>query len=174
MSGESLQSLLAARRQVLEAQRAERMVLPIPGYEKLLAGRYRQLPFEEKAKIARRHEQIGEDGGESDEIAAAADLLINACEDLLQVTGVGEDGKPQYTSLGKKWIPADIAELFGVEAQPTARLTLMSVLDSDAIIQHLGDYHRASLAISAEGDEVVMGEAVPSGEGSPTLPPAGQ
>lgn len=163
VSGESLQALLAARRQELEAKRAERMVLPVPGYEKLLAGRYRQLPFEERAKIARAHGSIEDDVAE--EVAAAADLLMRACEDLLQINGTGEDGKPVYASLGKTWTSDAISELFGVEAQPSARQTLLTVLDSDQIISLVGAYHSASVAISAEGDEAVQGEAEPSAEG---------
>jgi hypothetical protein len=163
MSGESLQTLLAARRQELESRRAEKMVLAVPGYEKLLAVRCVQLPFEEKARIARSHS--GLEDNESEEVAAAADLLIRACEDLLQVTGVDEAGKATYESLGKKWTSDSISELFGVDPQPTVRATLLSVLNSDQIVRMLADYHNQSEAINAEGDEVVQGEAVPSVEG---------
>lgn len=164
---QSLRDYLAGRRQERQDKRTRRMVLPIVGYEQRLAGRYKILGFDEKRDIQHRHEKIGEAGDGQVLVNASADLIINSCEDLLEVTGVDEAGKPTYVSLGKRWMAPDVAELFGVEVTPqtTAIQALRLVLDPDQVMQHFGRIRAETEAILLEVEEESQGEAQPSVEG---------
>lgn len=162
---ESIADILAQRRAQLANKRAKEMTIPVPGYEDVLACRYRQLPAEEKLDIVHRHEGVGSDG--ANEIAAAADVLINACIELVKVTGKDDAGELQYEGLGYRWTADGVVALFKVELpeNATARQAIRAVLDGEDILTHLSDYHFARIKILNEGDELVQGESEPSVEG---------
>lgn len=162
---ESLADILAQRRAQLVTRRAKTLTIPVPGYEDLIACHYRQLPAEEKLDIVHRHDGIGSDA--TNEIAAGADLLINACIELVQPTEKDASGEMQYEGLGHKWNAQGVAALFKVElpADATARQAIRAVLDGEDILSHVGAYHIARMRVLNEGDEVVQGGAEPSVEG---------
>lgn len=161
---DSLASRVAARREQIIAGRSAKFVLPIPGYTGLLAARYRPLSYEVKRKIQLRHEKIGEDA--ADEVAASADLLINACVEVLEVTGSGPDGET-YETISQGWSAQVIASTFALDLEPTttARTALIMALGSDDVMAHFGQYARASDQILAAAEEGAQGESEPSQEG---------
>jgi hypothetical protein len=184
---QSLQDYLKAKREARARKRATRMVIAVTGYEDRFAARYKILEFDEKRDIQSRHDTIGEVGNDGSALVnASADFILNACEDLMEITskeitGTDAAGKPieklTCQSLGKQWIAPDIADLFGVTIAPgvtTAREALKLVLDPDQIMAHFGAITREAAAIMAEVSAEGQGEGQPSGEGSPTSPPAAQ
>ena len=165
---QSLKDYLAAKRAERAGKRATRMVIPVVGYEERFAGRYKILEFDEKRDIQSRHDSIGEVGNDGAALVnASADFIINACVDLLEITGKDEAGKSTYQQLGKRWMAPDIADLFGVQITPqtTAREALKMVLDPDQIMEHFGAITTAADAIMAEVSVEGQGEAQPSVEG---------
>ncbi len=166
MSG-SLEDRVAARREERQRARASLLIIPVPGYKDLLAARYRVLQWEEKMDIVRRHKGLlnSEDGplggNTTDTVATAADMLIAACEEILEVSGKDDNGKPLYRSLGQRWTAPMILETFRLPLPPeaTVRHALIVALGSEEIIDHFGDYTRECDAILAEGDAVAQGEA---------------
>lgn len=162
---DSLAARVAARREQRVASRSAKFILPIPGYKDLLAARYKPLSFEQKRKIQLRHDGIGEDA--DDEVAASADLLINACVEVLEITGSTETGEPSYETISGGWSAGVIASTFGLDIAPqmTARAALIMALGSDDVMEHFGQYAQAADAILADGEEAAQGEAKPSEEG---------
>lgn len=178
MSEQSLQEYLAAKRSENQRKQSTRMTVPVPGYEERLAGRYKILDFETKRDIQQRHDNIGEQGDGVELVNASADLIVNACEDLLEITDPGDPEadppvKASYQSLGKQWTAPDVAELFGAEITPgqggtTAIQALKLVLTGEQIMTHFGRIRAESEAILAEAKAAAAGESQPSVEGSPT------
>lgn len=163
---DSLAARVAARREERVAKRSAKFVLTVPGFRDLLAARYRPLDFEAKRKVQLRHEGIGEDA--ADEVAAGADLLINACEEVLEITGVGEDGQPTYESLSRGWSAPVVRDVFGLSDLPegaTVRQALILALGSDAVMTHFGEYAQEADRILLDGEDVAVGESRPSAEG---------
>jgi hypothetical protein len=161
----SLEDKIAQRRRDREQKRKTVLTIPIPGYEDLFAASYKRLTFEQKRTISYRHENVGSDA--TDEVGFAADLLQNACTDLLEVVGENPDGSKQYRSLGVKWITASIIKLFQIElpATATARTALMAAFDSEDLMDHFGRYTRESNALDEDDQKELPGESVPSVEG---------
>lgn len=161
----SLSSRIAARRAERDRKRKELLTIPVNGYEDLFAAIYRRLPFEERGDVAKKHPGIGDDT--TDEVGAAADTLINACQDVLEVVGKDEQGKPMYQSLGKRWTSSSIAELFELELAPktTARQAMLTAFDSDDLMDHFLEYVRQMGLIDAQDTEELPGESEPSVEG---------
>lgn len=160
MSELSLRDKLAAQRKRLEQAREVRLTIPVVGYRKLIAARYRVLTFEEKQTIVNRHQGAVD---KPDETApAAADMLINACEELMEVTGEGS-----YSGTGQRWTAAAIRDLFGADLPEgaTARQALMSVLDSEQVLEHFGEYILTLKEMQDEVDGELLGESEPSVEG---------
>lgn len=161
MSGETLAGRVAARREQRVARLAARFVLPVPGFEDLLACRYRPLSFEEKRAIALRHDRVGEDAEQ--EVAAAADLLVTACVEVL----AAEDGA--MTPLSSGWTAALVRDMFGLGDEApegaTVRQALIAALGSDGVMECFGAYHRRADEIVAAGEDAAVGESKPSVEG---------
>jgi hypothetical protein len=173
MSELSLRDYLKAQREDRIHRKAQRMTFPVPGYEQKLAAQYRILEFEEKRSIGARHDNAGTGNNDGkDLVELSADGLINACVDLLEITGHDEAGKPVYQSLGMTWMAPVIADLFaGVQGvnvipqQTTAIQALRMVLDGDQIMDHFEDVGRESKKILAEAAQETAGEPQPSAEG---------
>lgn len=162
MSAQSLRDYLRTQREGRVARAASRMVIPIPGYERRLAGRYRILTFDDKAQIANRHGGAAFDPTDSD---VAADYIINACDELLEIVGHDDDGQPVCEPLGMHWIAEDVADLFGVPVSPathTAIQALREVLDSDQLVDHLAAIADRSRKIMAEVEKDSEGEPEPA------------
>lgn len=147
----SLQERIAERHRRVREERT--VVLPVPGFSDLLAARYRPLPIQDRLRILRKHQNAGEDG--DDLVAAAADVLINACEDLLEKNG------SDWKSLGKKWTSSAIGELFpvAISEDTTAREALTQALTSDQIVEHSGEYNDECDKIRAELEGATEGES---------------
>lgn len=163
---DSLAARVAARREERVAKRSAKFVLTVPGFRDMLAARYRPLDFEDKRKIQLRYDGIGEDGAA--EVNAAADLLVNACEELLEITGRDESGAPTYERVGIGWHPGVVRETFGLDDMPertSQREALILALGSDAVMTHFGEYAQQADSILLEGEEAAQGEARPSAEG---------
>jgi hypothetical protein len=161
----SLSARVAQRRAERERKRSEILTIPVVGFEDLLAASYRRLSFEQKGGIVHRHDGIGSDTNV--EIAAAADFLINACTDLLEVTGEDENGKPTYQSLGKRWTTASIANLFEMEftLNTSVRTAMLAAFDHDDLNDHFLAYTRGVAALDKSDSEELPGESEPSEEG---------
>lgn len=161
----SLSERLTQIRKDRERKRGSIITIPVEGTDGLLAASYRRLSFEEKSDIAKRHDGIGTDG--SDEVAAAADLLINACQDLLEVVGKDADGKPEYRSLGKRWTTTTISELFGIELpeNATVRQAMRDAFDSEDLMDHMLTYIRLANDLTKDDSGELPGESKPSAEG---------
>ena len=162
----SLSDQIAARRRARAQKRSGLITIPVPGYEDLLHARYRRLDFEEKSQIAKQHEGLGDNPDE--EVAAAADMLLRACEDLLQPDGVDERGKPAYVSLGKRWTGPTIVDIFQLDEMPenvTARVALRAALGGEDLMDHFLAYMRQANDLDAADREDLPGESKPSVEG---------
>lgn len=159
----SLADRVAAKRREVEARRQARFILPVPDYQELLAVKYRKLLWEERMDIIER------DGGTdtAERVTAAADMLIAACEDLLEVDGTNGNGEPVYKPLGKRWSTPAIIEYFGIglPENATVRHALREALGSDALMTHFAEYVREVGMIETEGEGAATGEASPSEEG---------
>jgi hypothetical protein len=161
MTGEvaSLAHRIAERRRERNALRAEPIVLPVPGYGDLFAVRYRRLDPSEAAAISEKHDP------RVDGLAGPIALLVNACEDILEVTGVDQAGKRVYEPLGRKWSVNTIAELFEEDPSPTVRLAMEKVFDEREISRHFGAYTKAVAELDKDDTEALPGESKPSVEG---------
>lgn len=161
---ESLADRVAARREERVQKRSANFVLGIPGFRDMLAARYKPLEFEKKREIQLKHDGIGEDP--ADEVSASADLLINACVEVLEITGEDETGKPIYESLAPGWSPDLIRSTFRIPYPGNStRQALVEALGSDDVMEHFGEYAKEADAILSEGEEAAVGEAQPSVEG---------
>jgi hypothetical protein len=161
---ESLADRVAARRQERVQKRSAKFVLTIPGFRDLLAVRYQTLTFEKRREIQLRHEGIGENA--DDEVAAAADLLINACVEVLEVTGKDDVGNPTFETVAAGWTPDLIRSTFGTEyVGNSTRQALIEALGSTEVMDHFGEYIQEADAILSDGEEAAQGEAQPSVEG---------
>lgn len=160
----SLAHRVAQRRKEREARRGTIVTVPVPGFEDLFAVNYRRLTLEERSEIVDRNDVL--EGGAGSMTTGAADLLINACVDILEITGQDEAGEPIYLPLGKKWTPSVIAELFEEDTQGvTVRDALMQVLDSDDLTGHFAAYSKAVRALDEKATDETPGESGPSDEG---------
>jgi hypothetical protein len=165
MSAQSLRDYLRAQREDRVRRAGSKLIIPIPGYEERLAGRYRILTFDDKVAIANRHGGVELDPGDT---SMAADYIVNACEELLEVTGTGEDGQPTYQGLGMQWMADDIADLFGVAVTSqshTAVQALREALDSDQIVDHLAAIATGAAGIMAQVEKQSEGEPEPAAAG---------
>lgn len=156
---QSLQEKIAARYQRIHEKRT--FVLPVPGYSDFLSARYRPLPIEDTLRIfARRQQAMPTTVVEVEPdtlVANAADVLINACEELLEKNGDGT-----YHTLGKKWNTATIGELFPVvidEDNPSVRWALVDALTSDGVIDHFNAYEEEVTKIKQELERATEGES---------------
>lgn len=159
----SLEQRVAARRQQRVAKRSSKFILPVKGYEDLFGAQYRILSFEDRLAIATKHPGMEDDPVEN--VGASVDVLINACVDLLEVTGNDDAGDPVYQSLGKTWTSDSVAELFGTARQPSVRQALIDAVGSDDLMDHVKHYRDKCDEILAEGDKAAEGESEPSVEG---------
>lgn len=157
----SLQEYLAAQREEMARDRTE--VVPVPGYEKRLAARYRLID-------AGKAEEIMDRPGST--LERAADTLINSCIELLEIDGTDENGNPQYRSTGHRWTPAAVRELFGVELpeNTTARAAVLAVfpppLGGYKLIQHFKEMDERLAQENGQADEELLGESEPATAGS--------
>jgi hypothetical protein len=162
---QSLAGTLGERRKELVEMRQKTLVLPVPGYEGLLFARYRPLPYEDLRRIQLRHEGIGKDPHV--EVNAAADMLIEACEDLLVPVAGAPEG--EYESLGKTWTPAAVRELFEIDLADgvTTRSAFKAAMadDSTRIMEHYGRFMIEAAALYEVVNEEMAGELPPSEEG---------
>lgn len=156
----TLRERLAFRRQENERARNRQIVVAVNGFEDCLAAQYRCLTFEEKTQIAMRHSAVGEDPAA--QVAAACDLLINACQDVIEVTGGGEQ-RP----LGRRWSTDLVSELFGLSLPEgtTVRQAMLQAFDHEDLMDHFLAYTRAANARDLSDREQLPGESEPSQEG---------
>lgn len=155
MTGDSLQARVAARREQQIAARARSFLVPLPGFEDLLAARYHPLGFEIKRQIQIRHEQIGSDP--ADEVAASADILIAACDEVRDA----ETG----ATLAAGWTAGVVRDVFGLTDLPesaTVRQALIVALGADGVMAHFGGYHREANRILDASEEKALGESTPA------------
>jgi hypothetical protein len=167
-AGPSLAERVAARRRELARERTA--VLAIPGYEDMLAARYRMLDFHTLRKIAERNR--GQDEAD-EEIANAADTLIHACVEILEVD-TGDDGERVYRSTGQRWTAKAARELFGAELpnEATARDALLAAIPGAAgegdglnVMVHFAAYDRELSRGNKALAQMIQGESEPSPEG---------
>lgn len=155
---ESLQARVAARRQDLIARRSKGFTVPVPEFEGMLALHFRLLEFEEKRAIHMRHDGVGTDPG--DEVAASADLLIAACDGVLEVHG---DSEPSQYAPG---LSAQVVrDLFGLSDLPeslTVRQALIAALGSDGVMALFGRYSQEVSSIRDEAEDAAEGESTPA------------
>lgn len=150
----TLKERLAARREDLQHERD--VVLPIPGYEDMLAGRYRVLSYRELRRIGKRNQ--GLEGTEDGELILAADTLIEACSELLEVK---DDGA--YASTGQRWNANGVRELFGADLPEgaTARDAIFHVFPptQTELMLHFNDYDEHLKQVVSEVDDKLVGES---------------
>lgn len=165
----SLKDKVAARRRQLE--QTNTITLPIPGYEDLLAARYKPLGFEPTMKIVERNEKLGT----ADQVVAnAADSLVVACEEILEIVGEDDNG-PIYQSTGHKWTTNGVREIFDVDLPDgtTARDAILAAMPGPAgvgdamnLTLHYAAYTNAMGANNDTFRKALQGESAPSPEGS--------
>ena len=157
----SLSQRVAQRRRAREERRGSTTVLSVPGYEDLLAVRYRRLDGAEMQAIVERPSFDG------DAQAGPLDMLITACVDLLEVAGRDENGARTYVPLGRRWTSQTVAELFELDLSPdtTVRSALREALDYKEISQHFAEYVQWVESLESEQAAETPGESGPSDEG---------
>lgn len=167
----SLSDRLARARKARQERKQKPITLVVPGTDGQLAAQYKILDYEKKVEITGRHGIDPSDlagsllGNGTVQVQSSADMLINACTDLLEVVGADENGDPKYQSLGLTWNAASIAKLFQVEQATTAREAILNALDHEDIVAHYGQYVRAAMEMLSEDPEKQPGESKPSAEG---------
>lgn len=138
--------------------------MPIPGYEKDgLWGRYRVLGYEEIRGISVRVEGETDDPITVERLTAAV-TLVESCEELLELTGNDDNGKPIFQSTGYRWSPAAASELFDVHlpdgvAQRDAIMQIFPYPRDILMMKHFEDYLGASMGYLPEIEEVLQGES---------------
>jgi hypothetical protein len=160
----SLKERLSHRRQAL--QRVHTFVIPVTGYEGMIAARYRGLYYEELREIGRANQNL--DGTASGEIAIATDTLIAACQELLEDTGEKDDrNQPIYKSLGRRWDEDTVRELFGAEDIPIGtqpREALQWVLPTTQLMMHFAEYDTQMRSVTDDIDREISGESPANSE----------
>jgi hypothetical protein len=133
--------------------------LPVPGYADMLGARYRPLPIEKTLEIYLRY-QSGSLAPETevdanDIVAAAADMLVNACEELLEKNGDGS-----YHGMSTRWTTAAIADLFPLgEETDSVRDALMAAITTDGVMEHFNAYALEAAKVRKDLDGAVEGES---------------
>lgn len=164
----SVSSRIAQRARQRAEKRGGVLTVTVPGFEDLFAISYRRLTFEEKTDIAGRNEGLqdllAEKPVDSHEmVISSADMLINACVDVLLVVGENEDGTKRYQSTGQRLTSSTIGSLFQLEPVPdTSRAALLQALDSEDLVDHFGRYMTAVNRLELETVESAEGESGPS------------
>jgi len=156
----TLQEWLAAQREQLAQDRTE--VVPVPGYEERLAGRYRLLPLARAEKIVERAKS---------NLDRYADTIINSCIELLEITGENE-----YQSTGHTWNRDGVRELFGVDLpdNATSRQAVFAAfpppMGEYKLYQHFVQIDEKLSAGAAAADEVIEGNSeAGSAEAEPSI-----
>jgi hypothetical protein len=151
----------AARRQHLQQKRT--ITLPLPGYEDIYHVRYRILGAREIRKLGERNEKAGLTGYDL-ELNTFADILINACEEFLEVKGPDE-----FASTGHKWNANGANDLFDADLPEgsSARDAIFAVFPGteSELILHATEYDSHLTVEAARVDENSVGESQPSNEG---------
>lgn len=150
----SLASRIAARRAKLQANSDK--VFDVPGYEGILAARYRVLGWTEMRGIGKRHERMEDEALQ--ELYVAADNLILACDDVLEV-------KPDGTreSLNLRWGTA-LADRLGVTVPENVpgsreRQALLAIIARDTwVITHYGEVAMWQESATEDVDETVVAD----------------
>src|ERR1700758_5533561 len=125
----SLRDRLAAKRQELMGERT--FLLPIPGYDGIIAARYRPLSYEALRRIIRKNGSAADNATAESELATALDVLIQANVELVE-----RDDEGAYRTLDVRWsLPAAIADLFQIQAPEgaTARYILQEVFAGNSM-----------------------------------------
>jgi hypothetical protein len=155
----SLASRVATRRATLQAQSTT--TLEVPGFEGILAATYRALSWKEMRSIGLRHERLSDEALQ--ELYVAADTLILACEDVLEVLDGGE-----RRSLGKRWGTA-LAQHLGVElpenANPRTALFALFSRDTD-VMTHYSSLVLWQERVTEKVDETVVEDFAPAASSS--------
>jgi hypothetical protein len=155
----SLKARVQARRRELEQEHDSTFVLPIPGFEQLLAVEYRPLNYREMMKLESRHSK-NTDEAES-VLFIAVDKMIAACERLVEVTG----NPDEYADTGYRWNVQGVRECFGCELPDgaTARQAVLKVFSYEGgeedLILHSGEYETQRSTRRASVDRRVEGES---------------
>lgn len=145
----TLQEWLTAQREQLAQDRTE--VIPVPGYEQRLAGRYRLLPLTNAEKIIEKTETNTD---------RYADSIIQSCVGLLEIVGENE-----YRETGHRWSSAGVRELFGIDLPEgaTARQALLACfpepLGPYRLYQHFVEIDEALSATQSSVDEELRGNS---------------
>ena len=156
----SLSDILSRARREKREKKKSIITLVVPGTRGKLAASYRILEGDEKGEIASRFNEISKQ-----HLQMAADLLITACVDLLEVTGKDDEGKPVMRSLGMTWYASSIARLFQIEEHSTAREALLDAIDGEDLGKHFKAYVDECNLILTDEIENLPGESEPSVEG---------
>jgi hypothetical protein len=153
----SLADRARQRRESIRKQNTERFT--VPGYDGIIEAEYRLLDWKRIGKVQAAHDQLRRRDEDLAVLYSAADLLIAANVDIVDLTG------PDPKSLGLTWGPALAREL-GVEDLPdncTPRQALLAILVVDSrVIDHFRDYERWQQGHAPRTDE----EAVRDFEGT--------
>jgi hypothetical protein len=130
----SLADRMRARRDLVEAQHTK--TLDIPGYEGVLAAEYRMLSWATIRKIAARHDGLRDPAMQ--EVYAAADTLIRACEEIHEVRGDG-----QLRATGERWKALAQAAGAKLPDDATDRQALIALFVHDTrVMEHYRDYEQ--------------------------------
>lgn len=133
----SMMAQLRANRERL--QKDKTLTLKLPGWDSLSV-RYRRLPWESIKGLA----TIG-DGDSAQEVGAALDVLLAACEEVL----FDDEG------LGLRY-EQGLAQLIGDDAAVTPPEVLFSAVFSDdetALMLHAGEFMEWAMRLQAEASE---------------------
>lgn len=161
----SLKEKLAARRAQLQSERTH--VFPIPGYEDLIAARYKSLDYKALRKIGNRNAKL--EGTSDGELANYADTLINACVELLRVDGDDPEKYPSLRDSGNvaRWDDQTVREFFDPDL-PTgtsARQAILAAIPGTQLALHFQRYDEWLSDVVPEIQEQMRGESEPSQEG---------
>lgn len=159
-AGPSLQQRIAQREREHEQAPEHTIILPVPGFEDILAVQYRALSVREMFAIETRVTKTIKDEYEQN-LFGAADKLINACERIVEPTSDPDT----FNDTGYQWGTKAARELFNrtLPEPSTARQALLSIFrEEESLFAHFTAYEEQRAAVRKRLDSDLAGESAAS------------
>jgi hypothetical protein len=144
----SLAERLRERRERLE--RNATRTWDLPGYDGILAVKFRAVGYQTIRKIIHRHAELDDEG--LMELYVACDTLMSATEETYEVGA--DDGK--LTPLGERWIELARRADVTLPENPTQRQALLALVPDTALMTLYRRYERFLGRAAGEADEAVV------------------
>jgi hypothetical protein len=146
-AGNSLAERMRSRRETLE--RNATRTWDLPGYEGILAVKYRAIGYQALRKIVHRHAELDDEG--LMELYVACDTLMTATDEVYEI-----DAKGSHTPLGERWMELARRADVSLPENPTQRQALLALVPDTAVMALYRRYERFVARTDREADEAVV------------------